>query len=208
MSFYCNRDRTGPGVIEGNPLSGLKNRVVITATRVLDAARQQTSTEKASLALVGVRPDVQPTTFISVTNTTVQSGVTNLTVTRLEERPCFARIQCNVHSPLTVTFLDQDSIQHTAQTQITERKDIIMYVPEASVFPFEITAVSSTSALQGTFSGNTLNCTTCTTTIMKVTAETDLLIPSYGYSHPPDAIHFEEQVCKQFFELPLYPSGK
>jgi len=50
--------------------------------------------------------------------------------------------------------------------------------------------------------------TACVTLITKVVADTDLLLPTYGYCRVPDAVDYENQVCNKFFELPLYPSGR
>jgi len=208
MSFYSNRDRVGPGLIEGSPLEGLCNRVVISCKRVLDSCKKQLSMENTRLVMRDVTPGIAPTTFVGGINTHTEATVTNLQVTRLEERPCFARIRCNVHVPLEISFLCAEGDKHYAASEIVVPEDIILYVPEASVFPFEIQAVASVSFTTGKFDGNDLLTTACVTIITKVVAETDLLVPAYGYFGPNECVDYQEQVCNRFFELPLYPSGK
>jgi len=154
-------------------------------------------------------PDLKGCVFINAISTQVDAQVTDLSVQRLEERPCFARIKCVVIVPVQVTFQDEEGNRHCTKSEIKVPQDIVMYVPEASVFPFEIVAVASCSCPTGKFESDTVcYATACLTIITKVVAETDLLVPSYGYCPTPDAIDFEEQVCNKFFELPLYPSGK
>ncbi len=46
------------------------------------------------------------------------------------------------------------------------------------------------------------------TVITKVVAQTDILVPAYGYAPAPKAIDYETDAFNTFFELPLYPSEK
>jgi len=207
MSFYSDRGAVRPGPIEGSALDGLRTRVAISVRRVLDSCSKQLSLEHTRLLLKNVSPGKH--TFTGATSTQVTAPITDLRVTRLEERPCFARVKCNVHIPLKVAFKDCEGTDHTTDSEITITQDIVMYVPEASVFPFEIVAVASCNCPGGMFiDANTCECTACLTVITKVIAETDLLVPAYGYCPSPKAVDFDEQVCNKFFELPLYPSGK
>ena len=209
MSFYCNRGKLGPGLIEGSPLEGLCNRVVISCKRVLDSCKKQVSMEDITVTMRDIPPEAQtPFTFISATNTHTDAIISDLRVDRLEERPCFARIRCNCTVPLQVQFLCSAGHRHFAKSSITVYEDIIMYVPEASIFPFEIVASTSCNFASGTITNDQVYGTSCLTLITKVVAETDLLIPAYGYCAPSDCVDYEEQLCNRFFDLPLYPSGK
>ena len=210
MSYYSDKGNISPGAIEGSALDGLRTRVAISVKRVLDSCSKQLSFENANLVLDSVHPGIpQPCTFTGATSTQVGAYVTGLQVTRLEERPCFARVRCKVTVPLKVTYTDAGGEEHISDSQITLPQDILLYIPEASVFPFEIVAVASCNCMAGRFTeADTVNCTVCLTIILKVIAETDLLIPAYGYCPSPKAIDYEAQVCNKFFDLPLYPSGK
>jgi len=207
MSYFCNRGGAAtPGPINGSALDGLRTRVAISVKRVLDSCKKQLSLEHVKLPLQCVPNGAK--TFISAVSTQVDAEVVDLVVQRLEERPCFARIKCTVVIPMLVTFADAEGNKHSTKSEIKVSEDIVMYVPEASVFPFEIVAVASCNCPNGKFEGDVCFATACITVITKVVADTDLLVPAYGYCPTPDAVDFEEQVCNKFFELPLYPNGK
>ena len=96
MSFFIGNirsDRT-PGIIQGNPLNGLCERICIQTQKVFDACLQQTQIEGQEITLTDFRPasPTYPLTFVSGQNDTTQSfTVTNLSIERLEDRPNFAR---------------------------------------------------------------------------------------------------------------------
>jgi hypothetical protein len=210
MSYYCNRGGIIPGQICGNPLTGLDLRAAISCRRILDSCKKCITREHERLVLRNVPSEaVQPFTFVCGTSTQIDACVRNLCVDRLEERPCFARIKCDVVVPIQVTFRDSLGNCYTASSEVTVHEDIVMYVPEASMFPFEIVATASCSCPSGCFDEQGNCCANeCLTVITKVIAETDMLVPSYGYSPTPDAVDYEEQICGRFFDLPMYPNGR
>lgn len=189
---------------------GLSHRVAVNVVRVLDSCLKQVSNEGTVLHLSSLSPPHEgPLKFISAVSTQKCGMVSDLSILRLEERQSFARIKCKVTIPLRVTFEDHSCEKHTAESQIVQPLDVILYVPNASVFPFEVTAVASCNCPTGRFTDhNTCVVTSCLTVILKVTADTDLLLPTYGFCPSPSAIDFEREACGDFFELPLYPSGK
>jgi len=210
MSYYSSRDNIAPGPIEGNASDGLRTRVAISVRRVLDSCSKQLSLDSARLDLKNIKPTVPtPYTFTSAASTQVSATITELRVTRLDERPCFARVRCNVVVPLKVLFKDSNCDEHSTDSQIAIPQDVVMYVPEASVFPYEIVAAASCNCMTGKFD-NACECyvSAYLTVIIKVVAETDLLVPAYGYCPSPKAVDFEQQAGNKFFDLPLYPSGK
>jgi hypothetical protein len=188
----------------------LRNRVAINARRVLDSAKKQDSIENARLTLrTPLDAAAGPYTFVNTASTQVDATVSNLCVTRLDERPCFARVQCNVTVPLQVTVTDNQGARVTRMSEYRKPIDIVMYVPEPSVFPFEITSVASVNCPTGRVENeSTVIVSLCSTIITKVIADTDLLIPAYGYCPTPDAVDYENQMCNKFFDLPLYPCGR
>ena len=205
MSYFSNRGKVRPGHIDGNATDGLSNRACISVNRVLDSCKKQISHNRVKLVLE--HPQGKPPyKFIGATSTASKATVTDLTVTRLEQRTCFARIKCNVNVPMQVEYCDADNVQHFAPSEVTFHQDIVMYVPEASIFPFEIVAVASANCSTGEFVSETeLLVFVCMTLITKVVASTDLLVPTYGFCPSPDAVDFESQACNKFFDLPLYP---
>ena len=187
-------------------MDGLRTRVTISVKRVLDSCRKQLTLENTKLP-IKIRPGIPPPhTFVNAASTGAAAKISKLSIARLEERPCFARIKCQVTIPLRVIYKDAEGQEHSTDSHITIPQDVVLYVPEASVFPFEIVAVASATSFAGKFpNANTLECRLCLTTITKVVAETDLMLPAYGYCPSPNAVDFEEQACNKFFDLPLYP---
>ena len=210
MSFYSSRKNPGPGSIEGNALDGLQTRVAISVKRVLDSCRKQLSLEHTKLELKNIPHEAaRPFAFTSAASVQTKADISNLRVTRLDGGISFSRIMCDIAVPLKVIFKDKDGKEHTADSQITVSEDVVMYVPDASVFPYEITAAASCTAPTGKFTDEThVECTACLTIITKVVADTDLLMPTYGYCPSPEAVDFEGKECSKFFDLPLYPSGR
>ena len=49
--------------------------------------------------------------------------------------------------------------------------------------------------------------TACIQIVLKVTAEVDLLVPSYGYPTIPPCQMAPDTVCPGIGELPLYPTA-
>jgi hypothetical protein len=185
------------------------HRIAISVRRILDSCTKQISEEDLILNLERVPPALPtPFKFVSALSTRTEAQVSNLSIEKIREREGQARVRCNVAIPMRVDFLDADDKKHHARSEIVVPIDIILFIPEASVFPFEIVAAASVSATNGRYINNkSFRVTACIAIIIKVIAETDLLIPAYGYSPSPKAVDFNDDKCKEFFELPLFPSG-
>lgn len=211
MSFYSRPQNIHPGPIEGSAMTGLGHRAAINVVRVLDSCMKQISQNETVLHLssLSAPPEDGPLKFVSAVSASKNGTVTDLNISRLEERQSFARVKCNVTIPLRVTFQDSACEKHTAESQITQAMDVVLYVPNASVFPFEVISVASCNCPVGRFTNhNTCIVTSCLTVILKIVADTDLLVPTYGFCPSPIATDFEAEACGDFFELPLYPSGR
>ena len=76
--------------------------------------------------------------------------------------------------------------------------------------PFTVKGVVSAVAPEGTFNAanNTFTVSMCTTVILKIAMQVELLVPSYGYCAIPPAQEYSREVCTGFFELPLYPQAR
>lgn len=212
MSFFNSRGvGIRPGTIEGSPLTGLGHRVAVCVERVLDSCMKQETVENTRLTMSNFSPasPTPPYKFISASSAQVEACVSDLTVTRIPERPEFARVKCNITVPMRVAFEDASGQKCTAESQIKTTEDVIMFVPQNSIFPFEVRAVASVNCPSGRASGERAYIVTaCTTVILKITADTVLLIPTYGFCQVPQAVNFEARERDDFFDLPLYPSGK
>lgn len=212
MSFYTD---SRPGIFPGqtnNAMNGLCERISIQATKVFDACMNQSQLENYSLTLTGFTPEnpATPLNFISGSSIVGGATVSNLTITRFDDRPNFARVQATVNVPVTITYTDANNIPGTATGTISVNQDVILYVPQPSLTPIDVIAFGSAVIASGTYNpttgGFTIN--VCLTTILKVVAVVDVLVPSYGYTPiPPCTPYTGDEVCPGVFDLPFYPTA-
>ena len=211
MSFFTgNRSDRSPGSISGSPLNGLCEKVCIQVKKVFDACLKQEQSDNVIVTLSDFVPahPVQPLTFVSCRSTTPKGIITNLTIDRLEDKPRQARVRCNVTMPMELLFMDANGAEGKAKTSMTVAEDVVLFVPEPSIIPYQFEAVHSCVALNGVQTGaNTFCVSVCETIILKIIIESELLVPSYGYAHIPPCQEFAQEVCSGFFELPLYPES-
>lgn len=212
MSFYTDNR---PGILPGqtnNASNGLCERICIQTTKVFDACMNQTELQNYSLALTDFDPanPTTPLTFVSGNSTGSSATVTDLTITRFDDRPNFARVQATVNIPVTVTYTDATNTPGTATGTISIPQDVILYVPQPSLTPIDVIAFGSAVISSATYDATTGNfiINSCVTTILKVVAVVDVLVPSYGYCPvPPCTPYTGDDVCPGVFDLPLYPTA-
>ncbi len=211
MSFYTsNRNENTPGPIVGNPLYGLCEKACIQVNKVFDACIQQETIEGVQLSVSNITPSgsVEPYTFVSAKSSSVSGTINDLSVDRLEDRPNFARVKGNVTIPLEVVFVDSTGAEFVAESSVSIPKDVILYVPEPSIIPYNVESVVSAISTVGTYSGsNIFTVTMCITVILKIVIEAELLVPTYGYCAIPPCQEYTQEVCEGFFDLPLFPSN-
>ena len=64
----------------------------------------------------------------------------------------------------------------------------------------------SAICVAGRYLGNNrFSLTVCVTVVLKVLANVEILIPSYGFCPIPPCEEFADNVCDEFFSLPLFP---
>jgi hypothetical protein len=212
MSFYTD---ARPGIFPGstnNPLNGLCERIAVQVTKVFDACMLQSQLENYRLVASNFNPEnpAFPLTYISAYSTNAPAQVTNLVITRFDDRPNFARVQANINIPVIVTYTDANGVTGTATAVVTINQDVIMYVPQPSIVPINVIAFANVSSTIGTSAGEdgVFNVTLCVTLILKVVADVDVIIPSYGYTAIPPCTPFTgDEVCPGMFEMPLFPTA-
>lgn len=213
MSFYINNTNPNrPGTLSGNPLNGICEKVLIETTKVFDACVSQTTETGIILPVTSFNPanPVQPLTYISAQN---QIGspvtVTDVVVDRLSDSPNYANVTLTITVPLTVTYRDANGVIGTGTSSITIQKSTVLFVPQPSMAPVDITATAAFSSTIGSYTAeNTFTVTGCLQIVIKVTAVVDLLIPSYGYPViPPCQACQNCNVCPGVGDLPLYPTA-
>ena len=210
MSFYSsNKLDKYPGVINGNAMQGLCEKVCIQTNKVFDACMSQVQESNVTITITNPTPATytEPLTFVSLAGSQEFANITNLVVDRFEDKPNFARVSCNVEIPVVVTYTDANGVTGTGDATIVVPKDVILYVPQASIIPYSINAFGAVVSPDGTYTGNlTFVVTCCTTVILRVVVNAELLIPSYGYCPLPPCQEYAPYQCHGFFNLPLYPN--
>ena len=212
MSFYTD---ARPGIFPGqtnNVMNGLCERICIQVTKVFDACMNQSQIEDYSLTLTNFNPaaPTTPLTFVSGSSVGSNATVTDLVITRFDDRPAMARVQANVDTPVTVTYTDANNVPGTAEGTITLAQDVVLYVPQPSLTPIDVIAFGSAVIASGVYNTTTggFTISACVTTILKVVAIVDVLVPSYGYCPIPPCTPFTgSTVCPGVFDLPLYPTA-
>ena len=212
MSFFSNNKESSrcPGPINGNATQGLCERVCIQTTKVFDSGIKQFTVADTSVVLTDLTPEnpVEPLTFLGCSTVNGQDAViSNLVIDRFADRPNFARITADVAVPVAINYADANGVEGTGSGFINTNVDVIMYVPQPSLIPFEIEAFASAVCSSGTYvSGSTFNISACITIILKVVVEAQIMVPSYGYCSIPVLQDFVESNCSPANNLPLYPS--
>ncbi len=209
MSFCNNNNQDRcPGNINGNPMNGLCEKVCIQTTKIFDACMMQTSID-ATVTLTDLTPadPTDPLTFVSGNSTTNVGTLTGLTVTPIVDKPGLSRVTTTVEIPVTINYTDANGTAGSGTGTIAVPLDVIMCVPTGSVITPTIAATVSMSAPRGTYTGeNTFTITACVIIVLKVQAEVNILIPSYGYCKIPPCTEFSQDVCQGVFDLPLFPT--
>ena len=139
MSFYSYKNANPcccPGTItNGSALDGLQEKVCVQVKRVYDSCLQQEQLDDkevtiTSYAMVATNccscncccddntetvpptsPPVPPITFESCRSTTTEGTIRNLSVERLCDRPCFARVRCKIDVPVDILFVDSRCVE-------------------------------------------------------------------------------------------------
>ena len=264
MSFYSYKNanaEASPGMVSGNILNGLNQRVCIQVKNVYDSCLSQQQLDDQEVTIENIVPVLPaanckstsniacscrctdnkctcscPTcgtgishaeavenaenspcplpqpfgawTFESCRSSTTAGTISNLSIERMCDRPQFARVKCSVEAPLDVLFVDQRCQEWMGQTKICVDKDVLLCIPEDSIIPFTLESLVSAICVSGTYIGNcTFEITICVTVVLKVLAEVDIMVPTYGFCEVPPSEEFAENVCDEFFSLPLFPQS-
>ena len=121
MSFYTeSRQGIYPG-LTNNATNGLCERICIQATKVFDACLNQAQFENYQLTITDLNPEnpALPLTFISAYSSATQPAtVSNVIITRFDDRPNFSRVQATVSIPVVVTYTDANGTVFTYKNDV------------------------------------------------------------------------------------------
>ena len=210
MSFFINNTNPNrPGPICGNPLSGLNEKILIEVPRVFDACVHSETLSGITLTTTNYSPEnpALPLTYISTeTDQTVGVTVSNVVITRLDNRPNFANVSGQVTFPLVVTYRDANGVLGSATTTYTTDFSCVLLVPQPSLSSIEIKGVGQFTSSIGSYTAeNTFTVTACMQIVIKVVADVDILVPSYGYPFIPECQNIPT-VCPGVGSFTLYPT--
>lgn len=213
MSFYSYKNGENaacPGRINGDCTAGITERVCVQVKKIYDSCMQQEQLENITVRLTDICPGntkfEAPVTFISCRSTSTKGRVRDLCIERICDRPNFARVRCKIDIPVEILFEDNCGREGSGRGTICVAKDVVLFVPDESIIPYEIDNIVSAICVMGCYLGeNTFALTACVTVILKVVAEVELLIPSYGFCKIPPCEEFASEVCDEFFNLPIFP---
>ena len=209
MSFFSgNRQGCNPGPIVGNPLNGLCEKACIQTRKVFDACMRQVQEQGVSVTLSGFTPEnpTTPLTFVSCSSSGTAS-ISNLVVDRFNDRPCFARVSGTVDMPVTVNYVDANNVSGVGTGTVSQPFDVVLYVPQPSIVPYTVEATTYAICSNGNYtSGAAFTIDMCITLILRVVVDAEMLVPTYGYCQIPPCQEYTQDVCSDFFDLPLYPT--
>lgn len=210
MSFFSgNRQGCNPGPLTGSPLNGLCEKACIQTRKVFDACMKQMQLDNATVTLTDVTPEAPttPLTFISCSTLTNDVAINNLVVDRFDDKPCFARVSGSVDVPVTINYTDANGVAGSGTGTLSMPIDVVLYVPQPSVVPYQVTAFANAICSGGRYiDDTTFGIDPCVTLIIRVVVDAELLVPTYGYCQIPPCQDYTQDVCTGFFDLPLYPS--
>jgi len=210
MSFYINNNNPNkPGPINGNPMNGICEKVLIETTKVFDACVCSSTETGVILQVENLTPENPslPLTYVSATNTTGEEpAISNLVIDRLDTCPNYANVSFTLTIPVTVTYRDANGVLGTGTSTITLEKSVLLFVPQPAMTPVNVTATATMSSRIGTFTEpNIFTITCCIRVIVKVVSVVDILVPSYGYPTLPPCQTTPVQSCPGLQDLPVYP---
>ncbi|HHT66512.1 MAG: hypothetical protein ACOX25_00535 [Caldicoprobacterales bacterium] len=215
MSFYSYKNEGNPrcpGRIGFDGLRKIHEKVCIQVNKVYDSCLQQETLNDVRIVLTEISKSrhtfVPPLTFVSCRSTTTKGKLVHTRIDRLPDRPNFARVRTKVEIPIEVVFEDCEGRQGSGMAVITVPKDVVLYVPDESVIPFQLESIVNAVCVSGRFiPGETFrfDVDVCITIILKIVAKVELLIPAFGFCEIPPCEEFAESVCDDIFNLPLFP---
>ena len=188
--------------------SGACEKICVELKRVFDACKKQTTLENIPVCLTDMVPacPVKPLKFCGI-NPKGDCVLENINILPIKEKPCHARVQADVVIEIIICYLDANGVPGRGTGIIVVPIDLVLCLPKPSIAPYEIKAICGMVSTAGTYiCENKFKISICLTLIIKVLMDVELIIPSYGYCNVPFCQDYSEEVCADFFELPLYPN--
>ena len=97
---------------------------------------------------------VAPITFESCRSSTMDVDIGSLSVERLADRPCFARVRGQIQIPIDILFTDSRCQEYIGKGVVTVNKDVLLAVPDESIVPFRLEGMASAVCVAGSYQGD------------------------------------------------------
>lgn len=211
MSFCKNqKPEQTPGPICGNPMSNLKDKICIEVNKVFDACLKQTTLNGKKLDLVNFQPSTScpPYTFISAVSTN-KSRLKDITISAIPDGSGCSRVKGNIVVFFDVKLKDSNCNIITAESKLIIPLDIVLFIPKGAVIDTSISATISSYISSAEFvDKDIIKIEGCITTIIKVTAPVDILIPTYGYCYIPTCCEYKNENSCGLCDMPLFPKDR
>lgn len=215
MSFYINNSNPNrPGSVNASALNGICEKVLIEVNKVFDACMSREDNDPYVLTVSDFNPanPTFPLNFITVDSIPNQPAtIVSANIERLEQKPNFANVTVTFSIPLQVNYTDANGIHGTASSTVNVTRTVVLFVPQDSLSPVQVSAFAFFSSQLGSFTdNNTLSVTGCLQVIIKIVALVDLLVPSFGYPclPPCHTMNDESEACPNFLTQPVYPGTR
>ncbi len=181
-------------------------KVCVEVRRIFDACIQKKSVENARLAVCFPTPGNTIAENVESVTNNGPCVISDLTITPLPNSAC-SRVRYTLTIPISVVKEECGRVV-TGTTSFTLQQDLLLKIPASSVLiPVEIQAVCNVTGLNGVLSDSVLTCTLCISIITKVYADVIISIPTFGYPCIPPCQEFEEDICEEVFNRPIFPTA-
>ena len=198
-----NNETIRAGRINGNPMTGLCERVVCEVARVFDGSVTRIRS-KNFICNVEIDASIPaPYTFVSAESSGAAIFI-NQSTTRLEGN-C-TRIRGDLIIPVSITYTDANGNAHVAPSEVTLHRNILLNTPQSALVPYSITNQVRLACDVGTFVNDTsVNLVACVVILTKIIVCTDLVFPTYGRSIYPETEEGRDTACDRILNIDIFP---
>ncbi len=186
------------------------NKVVVSVPRVLDSAFIEIKDSNVTLSTSDVPSSaVLPFAIQEIKTSPSDTRMNNFTIEPILNRPNYYRVTANIIMPIRLTVTDSNQSTFYTYSDVTKPQDIILFIPDYN-------SATHTISCEGRISANVSTATKTATVfnsmytriLIRATANTDLLIPIYGYAPINNPIYYQAETGNDAFNQPLFPVGK
>lgn len=181
----------------GGSFDGLCCRMVIEVKRVFDGCRL--TDENVTLTLTTEAAIPPQSTFVGAR--VIGSELTGYSIT--DGNDGCSRVVGEIVTRFAVTY-ESGGVLTTVEARHSEEINVLLRLPNNAIVPFAIEVQSVMNVNGGAIIGtNAVSVSGCLLRIIKVVANVDILVPTYGYcSYPPCT----GCACQGFFDRQVFPT--